>query len=149
MGFTFNGNYRDKEQVRQFLSQFTSLREAMEAAGQYPYNAQFVGKIDGAAGPDEETAIYLLQNLYRIEQEERTMDGFRAEMTTLAEIHEQQKFSRVVAYRSGHYVGGTGTISSWDDARIVPKDGKPYAVLPKGRRTNGYLINGTEVLVTP
>lgn len=42
-----------------------------------------------------------------------------------------------------------------EEARIVPTDspeqiratGRLYAVLPKGKRSNGYLINGRRVLV--
>lgn len=145
--FTFNNNYKDKEQVRQFMPRFIELREAMAAAGQYPYNSCFVGKIPGAEGPNEETAIYLLQCLYSIEAEQRAMAQLRTELEPLTELAETQKFSRIVAYEAGHYVGGTGRRQSFEDARIVPRDGKPYVVLPKGKRTKGYRIAGAEVLV--
>ena len=145
--FTFNKDYHDKEQVRHLLPQFIALREALVAAGQFPYNDSFLGKIDGAEGPHESTAIYLLQNLYRIEQEQREMDALRDRMQPLRELATTRKFARVVLYFAGYYVGGTGLRASYDNARIVPQDGKPYIVLPKGARVKGYLAKGAEVLV--
>jgi hypothetical protein len=148
MSFTFNNNYHDKEQVRQWMPAFTALRVSMEASGKYPYNDCFKGKIAGIEGPDEDTAIYILQCLYSIERENEKMAKLRAEMQPLKELNEQKRFSRVVLYKAGHYVGGTGSFMTLEDARILPKDGKPFAVIPKGKRTNGYRIDGAEVLVT-
>ncbi len=148
MSFTFNKNYHDKEQIREWMPAFTALRQGMEAAGKYPYNDCFKGKIAGIEGKHEDTAIYMMQCQYSIEREQEKMAKLRAEMQPLPPLDGPTKFSRVVAYVAGHYVGGTGNFMSWDDARIIPKDGKPFAVLPKGKRTKGYRIAGAEVLVT-
>lgn len=149
MTFVFNKSYNDKDQVREFLPRFTELRDEMRAMGQYPYNSCFVGKIHGIEGPDEETAIYLLQNLYDIEAEARAMSALREEMQPLTELSKTTKFAKIVVYQSNHFVGGTGTRKSFEHARVVPKNGRPYVILPKGKRTHGYLIAGYEVLVRP
>jgi hypothetical protein len=149
MSFTFNKNYHDKEQIMPWLPEFTALRDGMEANGKYPYNDCFKGKIPGIEGPHEDTAIYMLQCQYSIEREKRKMATLRAEMQPLTKLDAPTKFSRVVVYKAGHFVGGTGSFMSLDEARVIPnKDGRPLAVLPKGKRVNGYRVEGAEVLVS-
>jgi len=148
MTFVFNKDYSDKEQVREFLPAFSAIREDMQAQGKYPYNDSFKGCIPGIEGPNEDTAIYLLQNLCHIEEEQRRIAALYADGFELLEaLSARMRFSSVALWREGHYVGGTGQLTVYDDARVDPDlFGKPRAVLPKGKR-NGYPVESAQVLV--
>ena len=142
--FQFNGNRSDKEQVRPYLAQYAELR----AAG-LSYNADFVGKIDGVAGSEhEDTAIYMLSCLWHVEGERETInatlsDGYQ--LIKAGKPNARSRYSRVLVYRPGHYVGGTGLINRYEDARVAfDTDGQPLAVIRKGRH-NGYSVRGAEV----
>ena len=150
MTFVFDKNYNNKEQVREWLPAFSEIREEMTARQEYPYNDSFVGAIPGLAGPNEVTGIYLLQCLYTIEEEQRRVAALYADGFKLLELLSARKrFSHVAIWREGHYVGGTGKLNVYDDARVEPNVfGKPRAVLPKGKR-NGYLVESAQVLVKP
>ena len=140
----------DREQVREFLPEFTALREAMAERGEYPYNDSFLGRIPGIAGDCEGTAIYLLQTLYDIERERREIEALDAEgYRPIDLLMETTKYAHVVVHQPDYYVGGTGRIDRFEQARVVPKDGRPCAILPKGRRRNGLAIRckGSRVYV--
>jgi hypothetical protein len=141
--FRFDRNYDNKDQVAEFLPEFLAVHAEITDAGEYPYNDSFKGRIPGIEGPDEDTAIYLLQTLKSL----RELDALVAER--LAEGYEHitaldgiTKFRVVVHY--GFYMGGTGW-QQWPDARLVPPGAARYprswSVLPKGRRTNGVLLS--------
>jgi hypothetical protein len=141
--FRFDRDYKNTEQVRPYLRAFLAAHAEIVGAGQYPYNASFKGKV-GAEGPDEDTAIYLLQTL-------KELDELRAKVAgALADGFEQvdhldegvTKYRVVVHY--GWYMGGTGW-QAWDDARLVIQHRSRF-VMPKGKRTNGHLLSG-KVLV--
>lgn len=156
--FTWNKDHKDLEQVAEWLPEFTAIREEITTRGTrggYPYNDDFKGRIPGIAGPREDTAIYLLQGLFR----QRIMDflvagwlagGFRR----LDSLDAVTKFPRVILYKDG----GSGEWHEYLDARLVPEakprqaevTGKISALLPKGKRTNGVLVgvNGFAVLVS-
>jgi hypothetical protein len=145
--FTFNRNYDDKEQIREWLPEFAHLRESMAARGEYPYNDSFVGRIPGLAGPNEATGIYLLQCLYRIEEEHRAIIRLRAELRELDILESTTRYAKVVVYRAERFVGGTGSIDTLANARVEPgPDGTPYAVIP-ARKRKGYRVDGALVLV--
>lgn len=136
------------ETVEPFLAEFGKLREAMVEAGQYPYNDSFLGKIPGIAGEGEGTAIYRLQGLYEIREQERKIDALRADgFVQVNELPAKIRCKRIVVYRPGHFSGGTGLISEYQDARLVPKDGKPWMILPKGKSRNGFQASSGIVLV--
>lgn len=142
--FIWDKNYRNLEQVRPYLAEYTALR----AAGTF-YNDDFKGKIPGVAGsPNEDTAIYLLSNLWRIEGETEEIahainDGYRE--IASSEKHEA-RYAEVIVYRPGHYSGGTGRIDRYTDARIrFDLQGFPVAVVSKGKR-KGVGVKGAKVL---
>jgi hypothetical protein len=138
MTFVFDKNYRNDEQVRPYMEAFLAVYPEVEAAGNgTAYNDSFRGLIPAIAGDDEDTAIYLLQTLRRLDQlavqiEEFLADGGE-EVTTL------DKVRRGTVVHVGFYMGGTGW-TQWDEARLLPRDGKPYAVIPKGKRTHGHTL---------
>jgi hypothetical protein len=147
-GFTFNGDYTDHEQVREFLPAFRELREGMRERGEFPYNDAFLGLIPGLAGTDEGRAIYLLQGLARIEAEAVEVAQLRAEgFRELSDLDETRRYPRVVVWREGYYVGGSGRLDRFEDARVVPREGRPFAILPKGKRTRGHGVGSGVVLV--
>lgn len=142
----FNRDYDDVEQVAPFLPDFLTRLAELEAAGQYRYNDSFRGSIPGIAGPDEDRGIYLLQGLER----QRAQDAKVAEL--LARGYERvetldgvRRFAHVVLYPTRR---GGGEWAEYRQARLVPRNGGPYAVLPKGKRTNGYSIGDRAVLVS-
>jgi hypothetical protein len=146
--FRWNGNWGDKEQVRSFLAEYAALRES----GLF-YNSDFEGRIPALAGsPDEGRAIYLLSSLWAIEREQEKIAEARSSgyvKVERGEPDERRRYARIIVYRPGHYVGGTGLLSEYEDARLVfDAEGAPLAVLPKGRRTRGYDASNAEILVT-
>jgi hypothetical protein len=145
-GFVFNRNYKDLEQVEEFLPAFEARLRELEAAGQYRHNDAFKGHIPGIEGPCEDTAIYLLQGLERERRTEEKIERLLSEgYEWLDEIAETTKF-RQVALVQDHRVHKGGWAHS-EGARVMPNGGKPYVVIPKGKRTHGTLINGRRVLV--
>lgn len=156
MTFRFNNDYNDLEQVRPWLAEFTSIHSEIVAAGKYPYNDSFKNRIPGIAntekrgpsqGTHEEAAIYLLQKLYRAEQVKLRVDTAIADgCEPISTVPETTKFSHVIVYDDEQGMRGPDW-QEWDDARLVGHDGGIYAVLPKGKRRYGTLINGRKVLV--
>lgn len=156
-GFRFNKSYDDLEQVREFMPAFLARLHALEAAGKYRYNDAFKGHVPGIEGPDEDTAIYLLQGLeHQDRQGEKVAallaDGYR----WLDELAETQRFTHICLVptrRNG------GEWAEYHDARVVPCSvawpngaGKrtpnaPGVILPKGRRSHGYMVNDRRLLV--
>ena len=77
----FNRKYDDHQQVRPYMDEFNRVYDEIEAAGKYPYNDSFKGRIPSLAGTDdknEDTAIYMLQNL-------RTLDAEAAKRAAFVE----------------------------------------------------------------
>lgn len=99
MTWTFNKNYRDTGQVRQFMPAYMERYAELAAAGKYPYNDSFRGHI-GAEGPDEDTAIYLCQTLRSLDELSEQVatalaDGFRL---VDGPPEETTKFARVIEF---------------------------------------------------
>lgn len=141
----FNRQYGDLSQVEQFLPAFLVVLAEIEAAGQYRYNDSFKGRIPGIEGAGEDTAIYLLQGLEaQRRQDDRVAalldDGYEH----LSRLEETRKYAHVVLYPTTR-MGGAW--AEYRDARLVANGSRPYAVLPKGKRTNGHLVAGRAVLV--
>lgn len=138
MTFTFDGNYRNTEQVVPFMADYLDAYANLRLAGQYPYNDSFKG-MPALAGRDEDTAIYLMQGLRALavlgeRVEAARCDGFVEGVATDTPV----RYAEVIHY--GWYMGGTGW-QSWKDARLVRFHSSPF-VIPKGRRTNGHLLSG-------
>lgn len=157
--FTFNRNYKDLDQVAEFLPAFRARLAELEAAGKYRYNDEFKGHVPGIEGPCEDTAIYLLQGLDRAlqvrERVERAIaDGYQP---IKAMVPAPTRYSGVIVYDDEERTRGPSW-QQWDDARLVPETNPNLGlatwplspirgVLPKGKRTLGTLVNGRKVLV--
>ncbi|MGO1852785.1 MAG: hypothetical protein ACTH0V_05180 [Microbacteriaceae bacterium] len=144
--FSFNKDYNDLEQVRPYQADYEARRAELDAKGGYPYNADFKGHLPSLGDVDDEaedTAIYLLQNLHRQDEEQRAESEFLADggksITLRDEFddHAKDGVLRGTVVLRGQYSGGLGW-SRMDDVRVT-RDGRGgFIVLPKGRRTNGY-----------
>ena len=154
MGWTWNRNYEDLEQVAEFYPAYLARYEELDAAGRYAYNDDFKGRIPGIGGEREDTAIYLLQGLRRQRETQGRIDGWLAEgFRVIDSVPEVRKFSRVILYRADR----SGEWHEYQDARLVPEvkpnqiraTGPLKALLPKGKRTNGVMVGvgGYAVLV--
>ena len=109
--FVFDRDYKNTEQVRPYLADFLAVKRELTAAGKYPYNDSFKGKIPGLAGStdkNEDTGIYLLQTL-------ADLDDIRARAQAAIEAGAYRLAERLPApaergtlIRSGWYMGGTG-----------------------------------------
>ncbi len=142
--------------VEPFLPEFDRCHAEILAAGAYPYNDSFKGKIPGLADiaeVSEDTAIYLLQNLHALALlDERVAGAIADGYEPIETLTGVERFAGVVHY--GFCSGGTGW-EQWHDARLLPET-KPHqievtgpvrGVLPKGKRTHGHLLYGGHVLV--
>lgn len=154
MTFQFNGDYNDLEQVAEFLPEFEAVLAEIEARGEYRYNDSFKGRIPGIAntekrgpsvGTHEEAAIYLLQGLeHERRQDEKVARLIEDGYEWLTALDDETRFACVILVPT-HRMGG-----AWEEipsGRVVPREGKPDGVLPKGARTRGTLIMGRKVLV--
>jgi hypothetical protein len=155
--FEFNRDYEDLEQVAEFFPEYLSIREEIEAAGGFPYNECFKGRIPGIANPEqhsrnsgshEDAAIYLLQRLYRAKNVEAQIAAAIEEgHKPIERVDGPTKFASIIVYdREGW--------QQFHEARLVPEQnpvqaeytGQLAGVLPKGKRTRGYRIEGKKVL---
>jgi hypothetical protein len=152
--FTFNGDYRDYAQVAQYIGDFARARDEILAAGEYPYDASFRGRIPGdfnreqrerVEGDHETAAIYMLQGLYRAwEQEAQTLTLLAQGYEWLDELDATERFRHVVLCPTDR-MGGEWR--EYRDARVTAEGGRPCGILPKGKRTHGFLVSGRRVLV--
>jgi hypothetical protein len=136
--FVFNKQYRDLEQVAPFLADFDRVYAEIRASGQYTYNDSFRGRVPGIEGPDEDRAIYMLQNLRRERENDARLAALLTDGYELVErLDATTKFARVVLMPHSGYVG-TGPITEFEDARVVPgEDGRPRFILRKRKRNYG------------
>lgn len=138
--FVFDKNYRNLAQVEPFYESYLARRAELEAAGKHPYNESFCGHIEGLSGPNEDTAIYLLQTLHERNQNERAAEAFMAGGGVEVDTSIEQTHRGVVA-RRGWYVGGTGWEELGEGRLVVDEHGRT-TFIAKGRR-NGVLLAGT------
>lgn len=142
MPWIFNKDYNDLGQVQDFYAGYLAARLQLTSAGQYPYNDSFRGRIPGIVGPDEDTAIYLLQTLRKVREMERQVTARREagwRDFTPAELDSGPvRYAGIAEY--GWYMGGDG-FREWGNARLA-RYGRSVMVLPGRRRTNGHLISG-------
>jgi|GEM_PF-6772841 len=147
--FVFDQDYDNHEQVRPYFAAYLRRLQALEIAGKYPYNDSFKGHIPGIEGPDEDTAIYLLQGMGDRDAMRAKRDDFLAaggrEMRP-SDLHEGQQLRGTVVH-CGFYVGDTGW-TQFESARLVKNRGR-LMVLEKGKRSSGHLLLGGSVLLLP
>jgi hypothetical protein len=142
MAWQWNGAYDDLGQVEEFYPAYLAVLEQMRAAGEFPYNDSFRGRVPGIEGPRENTAIYLLQSLRHVRDMEAKVAGYRAagwRDFDPAEIREVPlRFAGIVEY--GQCVGGSGW-QEWGSAKLA-QAGRSVMVLPGRNRTNGHIVAG-------
>lgn len=136
--FVFNGDHSDVEQVRPWMDAYREVRAELDAAGQYPYNDSFKGRIPGIEGEREETAIYFLQTLHNRDKDREQVEAFGGTPVSDLEWADGQ-VRRGDLCRYGWYVGGTG-FQVYTDVRVTPHQGG-FRVIPKGKR-NGFRLDG-------
>jgi hypothetical protein len=152
--FEFNGDYGDFAQVEPFLPAFLEVFAEVQARPGFAYNDSFVGRIPAIAnkahrgpnsGTHEDSAIYMLQGLKRKrEQEARIAELLADGYEHIDTLDQRTRFAHIVLYPTRR-MGGEW--AEYRDARLVPDaNDQPRAVLPKGKRTNGYSVNGRRVL---
>lgn len=146
-GFRFNlktDKPRHRELVAPFFDAYMAVYDELQAAGQYPYNDSFIGRIPGIEGPDEHWAIYFLQ----VERSLRDMESKLAEAVADGCVpiaaddlsaDEQVRYERLVQY--GWYMNGEGFFEYAPGGRLT-RFHSSLAVLPRGARTRGQLCSG-------
>jgi hypothetical protein len=144
MAWTFNKNHKDLEQVAEFYPAYLAVYEELRAAGKYPYNDSFTGRIPGIEGPDEGRAIYMLQTLRSVRDMQAKIAAHRAEGWRDFDTAEVEagpvRYAGVAMY--GWYMGGNG-FQEWTDNTRLTRYGHSSVMLLTGRaRTHGHLING-------
>ena len=146
--FVFDKNYKNNEQVRPYFEDYSRVRAELDAANQYPYNDLFKGRIPGIDGPNEDTAIYLLQTMHDLDALAVRIEDFLAQdgaRWITAEDLATTQILRGTVVDTGFYVGGTGW-KAYESARLVISGGSA-SVLPKGKRSRGYLLCGRVLLL--
>jgi hypothetical protein len=159
--WTFNGDYRDLAQIIPYIDDYWHICAELSAAGKYPYHAEFYGRIPGLggaralakSGPDTgkvvespETPIYLLAQLrHLVEGHERLAEtleaGYRRFMPWADDPRDIVKFASIAVFDL-HYHRHVYT-----DARLVLNaDGSLQGILPKGKRTHGRSLTGTDAV---
>ena len=140
--FVFDKDYRNNEQVRPFFAEYSAVRAELDAAGEYPYNDSFRGRIPSLAaadGKNEDTAIYLLQTMHGLDAVAVRKADFLAGGGVDAYSIEPGKPVRGTVVVYGFYVGGTGW-KEYEDARLVRDVRNRLLIIPKGKR-NGLRID--------
>jgi hypothetical protein len=144
--FTFDRDYSNFAQITPYYPAFTARMAELEAAGRYPYNAEFKGHLGVEDDKAEDTAIYLCQTLTHIHDDALKVNAFIAEGGRFITADDKPT-GRVDVAMFGWYSGGSG-FRVHRDVRLVYRPGAalPYALLPKGRRTNGFAIEGVALV---
>lgn len=151
--FTFNGNYDDKAQIEPFYDAYLAVYDEIRAAGRYPYNDSFKGRIaglDAATSKDEDSAIYMLQTLRDIKAMNSDLEGWRAlgavdvVADELSASAKPTAFKALIAY--GFYVGGTG-LKVYENVRLR-RVGHGLQVIEKGKR-NGVWLSTSNLIGIP
>lgn len=142
MTWDFNKDYGDLGQVEEFWPAYLAVYEELQAAGAYPYNDSFKGRVAGLDGPREDTAIYLLQKLRAVRELAGQVAAYRADGWRDVEAGEVDagpvRFAGVAEY--AHCMGGTGW-QEWGSSRVTRYHGS-VMVLPGRARTSGHIVGG-------
>lgn len=145
--FAWDRDYGNHEQVRPYLADFEQVKADILGGGSgVAYNSQFRGRIAGVAGsPNEDTAIYMLQNLSRLDELGAQVAAFLESGGEVVETVDAMRRGTVVHF--GFYMGGTGW-KQYDSARLTTYGPRNVLmVLRKGARTNGVLLSGGRVMI--
>lgn len=143
--FVFDGDYGNREQVRPYIDSYKTVRAALDAAHQYPYNDLFKGRIAGIQGGSEDTAIYMLQTMYQRDLDMQRVAEFSG--TPVSELDAEWapgEMRRGTVMRYGWYMGGTG-VEVIENVRVTRFRSKEYLVVRKGKRNGRFM--GAEQLM--
>lgn len=148
MTFVFNRDYDDYEQVMPYYAKYLERYIELLREGQYPYNDSFKGHLGIEADDrNEDSAIYLCQNLRRLREMHTKIERLLAQdYKQVDELDKPTKFEHIVLFPTRN---GGGEWAEYREARLIPdvmRGTVPYAILPKGKRTHGYLVSGRSVL---
>ena len=149
--FVWDNNYRNDEQVRPYMDDFLRVYAELDRGRGFVYNDDFRGRIPALAGEHEDTGIYMLQNLKRLDELEVTKAEFLASGGRKVEVSDLTpgQTLRGTVVHAGFYMGGTG----WqvrEGARLRILDPRPgyecFEVIEKGKR-RGSMIRGGDVYI--
>lgn len=141
--FQFDGDYKNNEQVRPYFAAFLKRYNELAAQGLYPYNDRFKGHIPGIEGPNEDTAIYLLQVMRRLDKMKENIAAFggrKIESLALGEV------IRGDIAHFGFYSCGTGW-QVFEGARLVGGHHGNVSIILKGKRNPSHYTSLANVLV--
>lgn len=146
--FTFDRNYNNLDQVRPYYPAFLAHTNTLLNAGEQPSNDLFIGHNPALAGPDEDIAIHLLQQLAGREKVRLHREAFAALGGVPVETLD---LSAGKAYRGtiaefGYKNGGVGSRSE-DLVRIIGRQGGFY-VISHGRRNGRFVAAGSLFLAS-
>lgn len=133
--FTFNGNWDDLEQVREFYKEFKAIKDGIDGTA---YNSLFEGKISGLAGESESKGIYLLQRLDMANRRQQKIDELTAQGYTKVEPEQggMRKYESVVKVGNDNSEAG---VNEYPKAKIWFAEGRMY-IVPYRNRTRGYSV---------
>lgn len=146
----------DTDPEAPFYEDYLVRRRELEAAGKYTYNDDFRGCFtQPISGPNplrhgqpltEDTVIYYCQVRHRMLEIKAKVEAKLAEGYELIEgldTPAPTKFAGIVLFPTGNM---SGEYSEYVDARLIDTGTSQY-VIPKGKRTHGYMVGGRKVLV--
>lgn len=141
--FKFNKNYEDLSQVQSFYSEFRDIKESLDS---FAYNSCFKGKIKGIRGEDEDTAIYLLQQLDTELELTSKLNKFKADgyRVIKPEAGGFKKFNSVVRLGNDR---SRADHNEYPEARVFFADDKFMYIVPKRNRTKGYRVAPDSILL--
>ena len=104
--FVWDKDYKNLDQVRPYFADFMAIYNAITGT---KYNDLFKGKIPGLIGsPNEDTGIYLLQNLAGVEEVNARIAAFLADGGYRLTEQMPGPKERGTLVHFGYYMGGTG-----------------------------------------
>ena len=106
--FVFDNNYDNVEQVRPYFDDFMAIYDTIEGV---KHSDIFKGRIPGlcdSTDKHEDTGIYLLQTMARLEKLARKKDEFIAKGAFYLSKDGPRKFGKGTLAHFGFYVGGIG-----------------------------------------
>lgn len=133
--FKFDGNYHNLEQVSQYYDEFKKIKDGIEGMA---YNSLFVGKIAGLAGDNEDTGIYLLQQLDTENERQAKIKELLDNGYSKVQPEDggHRKYESVIKVGNDNSRAG---VNEYPKAKIWFADKRMF-IVPKGNRTRGYNV---------
>lgn len=122
--FVFDGDYKNHEQVRHLMPDFLAWFAELTSAGRYPYNDEFkqLPCLATTDSKNQETAIYLMQSLRRIDEENAWEAEFLADGGRIVDPAEfdanPDLMLRGTFVHRGFYTSGSGW-REYEAARLL------------------------------